>query len=306
MNISLAKGFCTLVLLSCAITSAYLTYLFMYELGSAIGVAIIFAIIGITLDLVKTISPTFIPTVAKQSSLIALLLVGLTGSLMVISTIASISAIEKGANQMTVATKQNVAITEQINNKKLELENLQLLSKTQLSANQISKADRTAINVSRVTDELNALYHAQSSTKDSSLLGQYNSKITLFIAVSIEVVSAVMALTLHSLNTLEASVRSVSSPVNTTVTPPSVSQQIQSALPGASTDKTLEMQFAASVLNEAKEAILSGAVKPSYRGLKAAFGVSQEQSKQILNLLLQQSILEPWNNGGYRLRVTWC
>lgn len=296
MNISLAslaKAFCMLVLLSCAITSAYLTYSFMYELGSAIGVAAIFAIIGITLDLVKTISPTFIPTVAKQNSFIALLLVALTGSLMVISTIASISAIEKGANQMTVVTKQNVAITEQINNKKLELENLQLLSRSQLGANQPSKADGTAIKISRVTDELNALYHAQSNTKDSSILSQYDSKITLFIAVSIEVVSVVMALTLHSLNTLEASVRSVSSPENTTVTPPSVS-----------TDKTLEMHFAASVLNEAKEAILSGAVKPSYRGLKAAFGMQQEQSKQILNLLLQQSILEPWNNGGYRLRVT--
>lgn len=304
MNISLAKGFCTLVLLSCAITSAYLTYLFMYELGSAIGVAIIFAIIGITLDLVKTISPTFIPTVAKQNSFIALLLVALTGSLMVISTIASISAIEKGANQMTVATKQNVAITEQINNKRLELENLQLLSKTQLSANQISKADRTAITVSRVTDELNALYHAQSNTKDTSFLSQYDSKITLFIAVSIEVVSVVMALTLHSLNTLETSVRSVLSPVNTTVTPPSARQQIQSVLPSVSTEKTLEMQFAASVLSEVKEAILSGAVKPSYRGLKTAFGIPQEQSKQILNQLHQQSILESWNNGGYRLRVT--
>ena len=304
MNIPLAKTFCTLVLLSCAITSAYLTYLFMYELGSAIGVAIIFAIIGITLDLVKTISPTFIPTVAKQNSLIALLLVALTGALMVISTIASISAIEKGANQMTVATKQNVAITEQIKYKKLELDNLQLLSKTQLSANQISKADRTAITVSRVTDELNALYHAQSNTKDTSLLSQYDSKITLFIAVSIEVVSFVMALTLHSLNTLEASVRSVSSPINTTVTPPSVSQQIQSVLPSVSTDKTLEMHFAASVLNDVKKAILSGAVKPSYRGLKAVFGMSQEQSKHILNALHQQSILEPWNNGGYRLRAT--
>ena len=304
MNISLAKGFCTLVLLSCAITSAYLTYSFMYELGSAIGVAAIFAIIGITLDLVKTISPTFIPTVAKQNSLIALLLVALTGALMVISTIASISAIEKGANQMTVATKQNVAITEQIKYKKLELDNLQLLSKTQLSANQISKADRTAITVSRVTDELNALYHAQSNTKDTSLLSQYDSKITLFIAVSIEVVSAVMALTLHSLNTLEASVRSVSIPIDTTVTPPSVRQQIQSALPSVSTDKTLEMHFAANVLNDVKKAILSGAVKPSYRGLKAVFGMSQEQSKHILNALHQQSILEPWNNGGYRLRAT--
>ena len=276
----------------------------MYELGSAIGVAIIFAIIGITLDLVKTISPTFIPTVAKQNSLIALLLVALTGALMVISTIASISAIEKGANQMTVATKQNVAITEQIKYKKLELDNLQLLSKTQLSANQISKADRTAITVSRVTDELNALYHAQSNTKDSSLLSQYDSKITLFIAVSIEVVSFVMALTLHSLNTLETSVISVSSPVNTTVIPPSVRQQIQSVLPSVSTDKTLEMHFAANVLNDVKKAILSGAVKPSYRGLKAVFGMSQEQSKHILNALHQQSILEPRNNGGYRLRAT--
>ena len=276
----------------------------MYELGSAIGVAIIFAIIGITLDLVKTISPTFIPTVAKQNSLIALLLVALTGSLMVISTIASISAIEKGANQMTVATKQNVAITEQINNKKLELDNLQLLSKTQLSANQISKADRTAITVSRVTDELNALYHVQSNTKDTSLLSQYDSKITWFIAVSIEMVSAVMALTLHSLNTLETSVKSVSSPVNTTVIPPSVCQQIQSVLPSVSTDKTLEMHFVASVMDDVKTAILSGAVKPSYRGLKAAFGMPQEQSKHILNLLHQQSILEPWNNGGYRVRVT--
>lgn len=277
----------------------------MYELGSAIGVAIIFAIIGITLDLVKTMSPTFIPTVAKQNSVIALLLVALTGSLMVISTIASISAIEKGANQMTVATKQNVAITEQINNKKLELDNLQLLSKTQLSANQISKADRTASNVSRVTDELNALYHAQSNTKDTSLLSQYDSSITLFIAISIEIVSVVMALTLHSLNTLEASVRSVSTPVNSSIEPPSIKQKVQSVLPSVSTNKTLEMHFAASVMNDVKEAILSGAVKPSYRGLKAAFGLPQEQSKHILNALHQQSILEPWNNGGYRLRVTY-
>ena len=64
------------------------------------------------------------------------------------------------------------------------------------------------------------------------------------------------------------------------------------------------MHFAASVLNDVKKAILSGAVKPSYRGLKAVFGMSQEQSKHILNALHQQSILEPWNNGGYRLRAT--
>lgn len=304
MNISLAKGFCTLVLLSCAITSAYLTYSFMYELGSAIGVAAIFAIIGITLDLVKTMSPTFIPTVAKQNPLIALLLVALTGSLMVISTIASISAIEKGANQMTVATKQNVAITEQINNKKLELENLQLLYKTQLSANQISKADKTTVVVSRVTDELNALYHAQSNAKDSSILSQYDSKITLFIAVSIEVVSVVMALTLHSLNTLDTSVRRALNQACATVTPPSSAPEIQDALPNVSVNKALEMQFAASVVEDVKSAILSGAVKPSYRGLKAAFGIPQEQSKQILNLLHQQAVLEPWNNGGYRLRAT--
>ncbi len=223
---------------------------------------------------------------------------------MVISTIASISAIEKGANQIMVATKQNVAITEQINNKKLELENLQLLSKTQLSANQITKADRTAVAVSRVTDELNALYHAQSNTKDTSILSQYDSKITLFIAVSIEVVSVVMALTLHSLNTLNTSVKSVSSPVNTTIAPLSANQKTQSALSSVTTDKTLEIQFAASVIDDVKAAILSGAVKPSYRGLKAAFGMPQEQSKQILSLLHQQAILEPWNNRGYRLRAT--
>lgn len=304
MNIALSKAFCTLVLLSCAITSAYLTYLFMYELGSAIGVAVIFAVIGITLDLVKTLSPTFIPTVAKPSPFTALLLIFLTGSLMVISTLASVSAIEKGANQMTVATKQNVAITEQIKYKRLELDNLQLLSKTQLSVNQISKADGTAINISRATNELNALYHAQSTTKDTSILSKYDSKITLFITVSVEVVSVVLALSLQALKTLETSVRSVSNPVSATVESPSVSQRIQRVLPSVSTDKTLEMHFVASVLDEVKNAIVSGAVKPSYRGLKAAFGLPQQQSKRILNTLQQQSILEPWNNGGFRLRAT--
>nr|OED52867.1 hypothetical protein BEI47_18595 [Aliivibrio fischeri] len=304
MNITLSKVFCTLILLSCAITSAYLTYSFMYDLGSSMGIAFIFALIGITLDLVKTVSPTFIPTVARQNSLIALLLISLTVVLMAISIIASISAIEKGASQMTIATKQNVALTEQIKFKKLELNNLQLLSKTQLNANQITKADKTARDVSRVTNELNALYQVQSTTKGTSLLSQYDSKITLLIAIAIEVVSVVMAFTLHALNTLDVSVRSVPSPISTRVEPPSVNQSTQRVLPSVSKDKTLEVHFVASVLDEIKEAILKGTVKPSYRGLKTAFGLSQEKSKQVLSALHEQQILEPWNNNGYRLRTT--
>ena len=286
MGNTLAKAFCTLALLSCAVTSAYLTYLYMHELGSAIGIAVIFALIGITFDLVKTVAPTFIPMVAKQNAFTALLLTGLTVVLMLISTIASVSALEKGANQMAVTTKQNVAITEQINNKKLELENLQLLSKTQISVNQISNASTTAVSVSRVTDELNDLYLAQSNAKDTSLLSRYDSSITLFIAISIEVVSVVMALALHSLNTLESS----------------VSDKIQSVLPSVNSNKTLEIHFAASVLEEVAGAVLGGAVKPSYRGLKAAFGMHQEQSKQVLSALHKRGVLESWNNGGYRLR----
>ncbi|MFA1562562.1 hypothetical protein [Aliivibrio fischeri] len=268
------------------------------------GIAFIFALIGITLDLVKTVSPTFIPTVARQNSLIALLLISLTVVLMAISIIASISAIEKGASQMTIATKQNVALTEQIKFKKLELNNLQLLSKTQLNANQITKADKTARDVSRVTNELNALYQVQSTTKGTSLLSQYDSKITLLIAIAIEVVSVVMAFTLHALNTLDVSVRSVPSPISTRVEPPSVNQSTQRVLPSVSKDKTLEVHFVASVLDEIKEAILKGTVKPSYRGLKTAFGLSQEKSKQVLSALHEQQILEPWNNNGYRLRTT--
>lgn len=302
MNNTLSKTFCTLVLLSCAVTSAYLTYLYMNELGAAIGVAVIFSLIGITLDLVKTITPTFIPTIAKQNQFVALLLVGLTGVLMVISTIASISAIEKGADNMAVSTKQNVAITEQIKLKQQQLVNLQQLSNEQLRINHTTKAAETTVMISTVTDELNALYHAQSSVKNTSILREYNAIITLVIAVSIEVVSVVMALTLHALNTLEVSVKSVSNPVNTRDAPPSEMQVVQSVLPSVEPLKSVEMQFAASVIEEVKEAILTGAVKPSQRGLKVAFNLPQEQIKIILNTLHEQNILEPWNNNGYKVK----
>ncbi|MDD9154968.1 hypothetical protein PVK64_02015 [Aliivibrio sp. S4TY2] len=303
MNHSLSKLFCTSVLISCAITSAYLTYLYMNELGAAIGVAVIFSLIGITLDLVKTITPTFIPTVAKQNPLIAVLLVSLTGVLIVISTIASISAIEKGADNMAVSTKQNLAITEQIKLKQQQLANLQQLSDEQLRINYATPAAATAVMISSVTDDLNALYEAQSSVKSTSMLREYDATITLIIAVTIEVVSVVMALTLHSLNTLEVSVKSVSNPVNTRVEPPSEKQVIQSVMPSVEVYKTPEMQFAASVMDDVKEAILSGAVKPSQRALKAAFNLQQEQIKIILNALHEQDVLEPWNNGGFRVKA---
>lgn len=303
MNNTLSKSFCTLVLISCAITSAYLTYLYMNELGAAIGVAAVFSLIGITLDLVKTITPTFIPVVAKQNPLIALLLVGLTGVLMVISTIASISAIEKGADNMAVSTKQNVAITEQIKLKQQQLANLQQLSDEQIRINHTTKAAETNITIATVTDELNALYSEQSSVKSTSMLREYDASITLIIAVTIEVVSVVMALTLHALNTLDVSVKNVSNPVNTRVEPPSEKQVIQSVLPSVEMKNTLEAQFAASVIDDVKEAILTGAVKPSQRGLKTAFNLPQEQIKQILIKLHEQDVLEPWNNGGYRVKV---
>ncbi len=285
MNTTLPKVFCTLVLLSCALTSAYLTYLFMFDLGAAIGIAAIFALIGITLDLVKTISPTFIPTVAKKSLFTALLLAGLTGVLMVISIIASISAIEKGADNMTVSTRQSAAITEQIKSKQLELGNLQLLSQKQISTNYTSKAAETARSLSKATGELNALYQAQSTTKSTSLLSQYDSSITLIIAISIEVVSVVMALTLHALNTPTVSVQSVSIPDCAVNEQSSTPADIKDTLPSA------------------RAAVLSGAVKPNYRSLRRAFGVSQEQGKRILSVLYEQNILEPQSRGGYRLRA---
>ena len=275
----------------------------MNELGAAIGVAAVFSLIGITLDLVKTITPTFIPTVAKQNPLIAVLLVALTGVLMIISTIASISAIEKGADNMAVSTKQNVAITEQIKLKQQQLANLQQLSDEQIRINHTTKAAETNITIAMVTDELNTLYSEQSSVKSTSMLREYDASITLIIAVTIEVVSVVMALTLHALNALDVSVKSVSNPVNTRVEPPSEKPEIKSVLPSVEMKNTLEAQFAASVIEDVKSAILTGAVKPSQRGLKAAFNLPQEQIKQILIKLHEQDVLESWNNGGYRVKA---
>lgn len=157
--------------------------------------------------------------------------------------------------------------------------------------------------ISSVTDDLNALYEAQSSVKSTSMLREYDASITLIIAVTIEVVSVVMALTLHSLNTLEPSVKSVSNPVNTRDEQPSEPQVIQSVLPSVEVYKTPEIHFAASVMEDVKEAILSGTVKPSQRALKAAFNLPQEQIKIILNALHEQDVLEPWNNGGYKLKA---
>ncbi|GEK13199.1 hypothetical protein AFI02nite_12350 [Aliivibrio fischeri] len=303
MNIALSKIFCTLALTSCAIASAYLTYLFMSELGLAVGAPFIFALIGVTLDLIKTMSPTFIPTIAKQNLFIASFLALITISLMVVSCIASISAIEKGANQITASTKQNLAITEQIQNKKLELENLLLLSQKQISTTRTSKAGDTAIDISRVTDELNALYQDQLTVNNDSLLSEYSPVITLFISVSIEIVSLAMALALHSLNAIDTAPAVAKKEPEKLEVIRSHESRVKKAILKTQESIEPEINFAASVLDDVKAAILDGKAKPSYSGLKVAFGLSKGKSKQILNSLYEQGLLEPWNNGGFRLKV---
>lgn len=301
---------CLLILLSVSASSVYLTYQFTYGLGLQAGMfPLLFGIIGITVDITKTFAPALALHLYKESKFTSFSLWVLASLLIGISGLASVSALEKSVSGATFDSREYKNIERRITVLSDEVSSLTTLSKTQLSANQITKSSQTQNLISKKSTEINNLISQQSNLKPDSLLTKYGSELTVGISVILELISIIVTLALSKLrlNTHEYTkkVYEAESPVNTSNTEVLAcnSTTQNSNLLHVSLAKKEGLVTEEQLTHDIKKAILGGVVKPSHRGIKAHFKVTQKGIQKILTELHSDGLLSEYNNG-YKLSLT--
>ena len=185
--------FATSCLITISICSAYLTLMFMIGLGPDTSTMVVLAIIGIILDLVKSAMPMFIIKVYEKSYAVSFFLIIMFIGLLSVSFTASVYSIDKGfTNNQNTATN-NSSWDAKVKLKRDELANLQTQFNRQVSINHITKSEKTAAKISKVTSELENMLDA----KPKSILNNYSSMITMLISGLIEMVTLILALVLN-------------------------------------------------------------------------------------------------------------
>ncbi|HGF5190435.1 TPA: ABC transporter C-terminal domain-containing protein, partial [Vibrio parahaemolyticus] len=309
-NNTFYRFICTALLASSAIASLYLTCQFTYQIGVQAGMfPLLFAAIGVTLDVTKTVTPALAVNTAKKSPFTALLLSLVATALIGVSVLASMSALETSVNTAKTDSREFQTIERQIKALNSEIEALSVLAATQLDANQITNSAKTRQLISEKNEQANALLSQQSNLVPDTIFTKYGDYITIGLSVLLEVVSLVMTLTLSQLRPVTHSntsvTPSVTSPVFTqpealssvTVTPHIRTPELTFAAREI-TPTTIDSQIFADI----KAAVLSGAVKPSHRGIRAQFKVGQDKIKQVLAELAETGYLVP-HNKGYKLQL---
>lgn len=312
MNNTLSRFACSAILFSTAGISIYLTYMFMYNLGMQAGMApILFAILGVTLDITKTISPALAVGVANRSPITALLLSALSILLIGVSIAASMSAIESSITGATTESREFQQIERQLAAYEKQISNLEVLAATQLDANQITRASKTQESITTLNNKIGALLDQQTNLVPDNFLSKHGEFLTIGISVILELVSVIMTLTLSKLSPKNSgytethsqtpSVNHVSpTPVITRTKPVTLHTTVKQ-------DDTEAVLMAKEITDtqlrhEIKSAILGQLIKPSHRAIRNQFKVGQEKIKSILDELHNDGHLEPYNNG-YRLRL---
>lgn len=208
------KFFATSCLITISICSAYLTLMFMIGLGPDTSTMVILAIIGIVLDLVKSVMPLFIINVYEKNYATSFFLIIMFIGLVSVSFTASVYSIDKGFNNNTNTTTSNENWDAKVALKRTELANLQTQFDNQVSINHISRSDKTATKISKVTNELEKML----DDKPKSILNDYSSMITMLISGLIEMVTLILALVLNfCTNTPIRNISNVTQPLTNTI-----------------------------------------------------------------------------------------
>lgn len=297
--------FASLTLVTAAGISAYLTYGFCYEIGSLINASVIMAMIGLLLDLVKTMMPKIV-MVLRKDNFYAAVAAGVFGVVLsAISIAATIYTLNSGlsaAGEVTAKSdREYLAITAQIDNLQSRKQLLESLAAKQLDANLLTRNKETLISLDHVSADMNTLISKRAALKPSkgNIISDYGYVISIVIAVSLELISLLMSAVLASCGD-KAVVVDVERVVLPTTKP--VAVKVSKVIPAKTKD--LDVIFAAKEevdFTEIKEAIISGSVKPSHRALRNMFALSQEKITAIQRSLYKEGVLVGWNNGGYRL-----
>lgn len=310
MNNTLQRLICTSILISTALVSLYLTYQFTYNLGVEAGMyPLVFALIGIILDVTKTIAPSLAFNSAKRSPTLSILLCLLSLSLIATSMLASMSALESSVTNASLSSREHQVIDRKISNIETEISSLTALLNNQISINHTTKAANTQQLLTAKNEELNALLDSQANLVPDTILSRFSTEITLGVSLLLEIISVLMCITLHQLRSVthsDASVTpSVTSPVKSTATQlQAVTQQTRFPTPELTHTTTFAAKeiTASQIESDIKQAVLGGLVRPSHRAIRAQFKVGQQRIKEILDGLHDDGYLVPHNNG-YKLQL---
>ncbi|WP_047708278.1 hypothetical protein [Plesiomonas sp. ZOR0011] len=329
MNNTFLKAACLALSLAVAALSGWLTVSFMFSIGQAVGAPFTTAAIGGILDLTKCLSPAFVILfLAKRryaSFLFALLL---SLSLSLVSFAASVASLESGivASQQNSAAHQRIA--QQIELYTVQVNELRNLAALQQSAKQVTKSQSTLSQANVLLSKIDSLSAQQASTNTETTVDRYGMFISYIAAAALELTSWLLVLvastlrhTQAHLNTVEINQCDEGACSPETVLIPVSTGNINDTLNAhsdtpAMNDCVFEKADCVDIADcveldkcteqlclEIKQAILSQAVKPSHRGITAAFGsVGRDVINHVLTELSNTGLLRPYRNG-YALAI---
>lgn len=329
MNNTVLKASCLALSGAVAALSGWLTVSFMFSIGQSVGAPFTTAAIGGVLDVTKCLSPAFVLLfLAKRrygSFLFALLL---SLSLSLVSFAASVASLESGivASQQNSAAHQRIA--QQIELYTVQVNELRNLAALQQSAKQVTKSQSTLSQANVLLSKIDSLSAQQASTNTETTVDRYGMFISYIAAAALELTSWLLVLvastlrhTQAHLNTVEINQCDEGACSPETVLIPVSTGNINDTLNAhsdtpAMNDCVFEKADCVDIADcveldkcteqlclEIKQAILSQAVKPSHRGITAAFGsVGRDVINHVLTELSNTGLLRPYRNG-YALAI---
>ena len=283
------------------------------DAGASIG---LFVAIGIVFDTTKNLLPAIALKVSKSSLLTALCFGAFALVLSAISVAASISALDSGIDGARKNTAEYAVYSQKINSLESEIKDLKDLAHQQKLVGQVTNSAKTLMLVSTKNTALSNLLNAQTNLKPSNnLLVKFGQTISITVAVALELITLVLTVALHYLTpktpsasqqntSMHFDTTSASNPAMTRSAPANaLALQHTTHTPIMHTPEIFVAKTNAQLYAEVKAAVITGTVKPSYRSIQSIFKIKQEQVKVIQESLLKEGLLEPWNNGGYRLKL---
>ena len=287
MNNTLIKVTVILILLSTALTSLYLTARFTYDLGVQSGSGWVFLVIGVTLDITKTVCPALSAILISQQKYLLGIFAGFVAlALIGVSTAASISAIESSVVAARKGAKENTVIQKQIEMLESEVSELNLQIAAMVKKNYITKSNQLRPVLAEKQKQLSELLERSLTvSSEETLFTRYGNQISIGLSVLLEVISVFMSLALsnmRSTQTIQNKTEIVLNPVNT---------------PNTENGSNTSIIAHRDDLTTVKRHILSGSLKPSHRSIRSQYKLSQHQITELLNDLFSKGHLEKSGSG---------
>ncbi|WP_210498287.1 hypothetical protein [Vibrio crassostreae] len=309
------KQVCILIAAATAVTSASLTFSFMYNLGTEGFMANVMGAIGLIMDCTKVVAPFLVFYFWRSKRYISSVFSAIiTVALCAVSFTASISAIESKVDDVRVVTQQAIESNKQHEILMSQVESYQKLAEEQRSIGHLTKSRETMQDVEETLAKAASLNAELTQTASTKTVIKYGKEITLACALLIECVSILMSLALHNSiqvvpsmekdaikGTKHESKVGLEDALQTmeSADKPEVITEAGKDTPNESLNIAQSQVSEEETIEQIKAGVLSRNHQPSIRGL-AGLKASRETINKALRELLDDGKLEPYRRG-YRL-----